>query len=62
MLTYEKYLEEAEKGDAMSIELAKRNKSRYEEEKRRAEGWLAAAKAGNKEALALMGLEKWTGK
>ena len=46
----------------MSIELAKRNKSRYEEEKRRAEGWLAAAKAGNKEALALMGLEKWTGK
>lgn len=62
MLTYEKYLEEAEKGDAMCIELAKRNKARYEEEKRRAEGWLNAAKAGNKEALALMGLEKWTGK
>ena len=32
------------------------------EEKRRAEGWLQAAKAGNKDALALMGLEKWTGK
>lgn len=61
MLTYEKYLEEAEKGDAMCIELVKRNKSRYEEEKRRAEGWLNAAKAGNKEALTLLGLDKWVG-
>lgn len=61
MLTYEQYLYDAARGDAMSIELAKRNKARYEEEKRRAEGWLKAAKAGNKEALAMMGLEKWTG-
>lgn len=60
MEVYEQYQEAAELGDALAIEMVKKHKERYENEKKYAENLLKAAKRGDKDALKKMGLQKWT--